>query len=135
MTSSQQLQVNTMSQPYITNGRMTEILQECALKICQLSLKITTQGIAQAWAEVHGHVNVFYAVIRPIDATIPDDDSPRPELAELRISLGHRNFHTKEQAEESFRERLSDASRYIAYLELLLARGKAVTVAAMRGAA
>lgn len=124
-----------MTEPTITTEQMTEVLRKRAFIICQLSLEITTREIAQGWAEVHGHTNVFSAEIRPIDATIPEDDTPRPLLAELRIELYHYDFYNLEQKAEHFRERLTEADQYIAYLKMLLAQGKAITVAAMQGAA
>jgi hypothetical protein len=124
-----------MTETTITTEQMTEILRDRALIICQLSLEITTRGIAQGWAEVHGHVNSFSAVIRPIDATIPEDGSPRPALAELRIELDHYDFHCPESKARFFRERLLKADQHIAYLKMLSARGKIITIAAMQGAA
>lgn len=124
-----------MTETTITTEQMTEILRDRALIICQLSLEITTRGIAQGWAEVHGHVNVFSAVIRPIDATIPEDDTPRPTLAELKFELFHYNFYNLEQKAERFHERLAEADQYIAYLKMLLAQGKAIKVSALQGAA
>jgi|GEM_PF-2742065 len=124
-----------MSVPTMTTEQIVDNLRERALKVCQLSLEITTRGLAQAFAEVHGHTNHVSAVIRPVDAIIPEDESPRPEIAFLRLRLYEYDFLDQEQKEEDFLEQVTDADRYIAYLEQLLAQGKAITLAAIRGAA
>lgn len=121
-----------MPQPVLTEKLMTEILMERALKICQLSLEITTRELAQASADIHGIVNTFEAETRAIDAPAAGS---KPQLAKLHIELYHHDFHCATEKERDFSERLTEADRYIAYLNLILAKGKPVTMADVRGAA
>lgn len=121
-----------MPEPVLTETLMTEILRERALKICQLSLEITTRQMAQAWAELHAHINTFTADVLPVDASASGNRHP---LAKLNLALDHYDFHSPHERAEYFRERLTETDQYIAYLNLLLAQGKVVTVEATRGAA
>lgn len=121
-----------MEKRILTEQLMTEIIRERALKICQLSLEITTRRLAQARAEVHGRINTFSAEVRPIDAPISGDS---PLLAELRMELDHYDFYSPKEQEQDFSRRLKEADQYIAYLNLILARGTAMTMEAVRGAA
>lgn len=121
-----------MPQPVLTEKLMTEILMERALKICQLSLEITTRELAQASTDIQGLVNTFEAKIRTVDAPAADS---KPELARLHMRLYHYDFHYGQEKEKDFSERLTEADRYIAYLNLILAKGKPVTMADLRGAA
>ena len=124
-----------MRQHALTTELMTSILRDLALKICELSLEITTRDLCQAFADIKGHINSFEAVVRPIDAEIPEDDTPRPELATVRFQFYHHDFFDFTQKEEFFREQEARARQYIEYLNLLLAKGKAVTVADLQAAA
>jgi hypothetical protein len=124
-----------MREHALTTELMTSILRDLALKICELSLEITTRDLCQAFTDIQGHTNCFDAVVRPIDAEIPEDDTPRPELAALRLQFYHYDFFDFAQKEEFFREQEARAHQYIEYLNLLLAKGKPVTVSDLQAAA
>lgn len=112
-----------------TTETMLAALRVRALRVCILSLEINVRGIAQAFVDVYGHTHSIYAVLRPVDTIIPDNGDTRPKLANLSLRLYDYDFHGQEEKQEDLQEQADTADQYIAYLELLLAEGKAVTVA------
>lgn len=118
-----------MSAPTMSTDQMLAALRVRALRVCSLSLEINTRGLAQAFVDVYGHTHSIYAVLRPVDTIIPDNGDTRPELANLSLRLYDYDFHGHEEKQEDLQEQADTADQYIAYLELLLAKGQPVTVA------
>ena len=51
------------------------------------------------------------------------------------MELDHYDFYSPKEQEQDFSRRLKEADQYIAYLNLILARGTAMSMEAVRGAA
>lgn len=117
--------------------QIIDLLRERTIKICELSLEVSKRGLAQAFVSLFGHTKHMTADVQTIDSEHREDSAlPRPgKLAELDILFYFYDFHNQQEQEEHFREQLTEADQYIAYLQLLLAHNRPVTLAAMRGAA
>ncbi|MBB5321192.1 hypothetical protein [Marinobacter oulmenensis] len=118
-----------MSAPTMSTDQMLAALRVRALRVCSLSLEINVRGIAQAFVDVYGHTHSMYADLRPADTVFPENGEPRPEIANLNLRFYAYDFHDHEEQQEDMQEQADAADQYIAYLELLLAKGQPVTVA------
>lgn len=116
----------------LTNQQLQQELIERCSKICQLSMEASSRELVQAFAWYHGHTNTIQAYVHPIRA-IYDGETDNPKLAEINIRLSTYEFHRQEEQQAQLLADLERADQYIAYLDLLLAQDKPVTLEDVEG--
>lgn len=105
-------------------------LKNKAHAILLLSMAVSEQGIAHAFASYFGHCNNLDAHVLPAD-TIYKQGHLQNRLAKLTL-----NFDPAEQRhEDELRHQLKRAEQYIQQLEALLAAGQPLRVADLMQAA
>lgn len=115
-----------------TSQKLQEQLTERCSKIIQLSMEASSRELVQAFAWYHGHTNTIQAYVHPI-RSIYDGETDNPKLAEIDIRLSAYQFHSQEEQRADVLTQLEQADQYIAWMMLLLARDKPVTLEYVEG--
>ncbi len=116
----------------LTNQQLQQQLIERCSKICQLSMEASSRELAHAFAWYCGHTNTMNAYVHPV-RSVYDGVADNPKLAEINARLYVYEFHSQDEQTASLLTQLERADQYIAYLDLLLAQDKPVTLEDVEG--
>ena len=107
----------------LTIEDMNEILYTRAEEIFLLCMLITRRGLAHAFCNFSGHVEMLDSKVHPIDSRYKSDNYTE-SVAELRVWISPEEHLNPEK---EFNKSMEELNTYISYLDYIIARNEPVT--------
>lgn len=118
----------------LTIEQMTEWLYGRAEEIFLLCCIINRRGLAHAFCDLSGHVEMLDCHIQPIDASYQTGNFT-PAIARLRLFLRIDDDFSEETQQRQYLELQEELDTYVSYLDYLIERNEPVTIESQEHAA
>lgn len=103
----------------MTEQEMIESLNRRVERVVQLSIEVSSKGIAHSFTRYYGHTLCFDADIHPAGTTYQEGEE-REYLARLNVRLYFHDFLDLEKKARDYREQTEQLDEYIEILQSLL---------------
>ena len=116
----------------LTIEDMNEILYTRAEEVFLLCMLITRRGLAHAFCNFSGHVEMLESKVQPTDSCYAVG-SRTQHVAELQVwfDLSDREWADRGWEKEEFEKKLAELDTYVSYLDYIIARNEPVTTSNM----